>query len=254
MDDKGYLYDLLVHDLRSPLSVVSATTAGLLDKMDRYGSLTEQQKNCLYRIQRNTKRAQLILNEILDIGRSEERIFKAETFLLDGVLKDSFLNVLESLDEVLTEKLQRAGNGEDFIALLAGFGISVAITGRYEKSPFFHDRRKIQLIIENLVSNALKYRRKTLSVSISGEDDITITVSDDGAGIPKKEQETVYGRFMQCSNAELSGIQGLGLGLFCVKSLVETMDGAIALTSVEGSGTSFVVKIPPLDRRKEVRP
>ena len=107
------------------------------------------------------------------------------------------------------------------------------------KSPFFHDRRKIQLIIENLVSNALKYRRKRMSVSVSGEQDVTITVSDDGAGIPKKELETVYGRFMQCSNAEQCDVQGLGLGLFCVKSLVETMDGAIALTSAEGKRNQF---------------
>ena len=87
MDDKGYLYDLLVHDLRSPLSVVSATTAGLLDKIDRYGSLTEQQKSCLHRIQRNTKRAQLILNEILDIGRSEEQYSRKRLFFLTGCSK-----------------------------------------------------------------------------------------------------------------------------------------------------------------------
>jgi len=254
MDDKGYLYDLLVHDLRSPLSVVSATTASLLDKIERYGSLTEQQKSCLHRIQRNTKRAQLILNEILDVGRSEERIFKEESFFLDDVLRDSFLNVVETLDEVLTEKLHKAVNREDFVSLLSEFGIAVNITGKYAKSPFFHDRRKIQLIMENLVSNALKYRRKRMSVCVSGDRDLTITVSDDGAGIPKKELETVYGRFMQCSNAEQCDVQGLGLGLFCVKSLVETMEGAIALTSTEGSGTSFVVKIPPLNREKEVRP
>lgn len=246
MDEKNYLYDLLVHDLRSPLSVVSATTAGLLEKMDRYGSLTEQQKTCLHRIQRNAKKAQSILNEILDVGRSEEHLFKKDTFLFEEVLKDSFLNVIESFDETQAEKLQKAGSKEEFTALLNGFGVFLEISGKYEKAPFFHDRRKIQLILDNLVSNALKYRRKKMVVSVSGDQDVTITVTDDGAGIPKKEQDTVYGRFSQCSNVAQSNVQGLGLGLFCVKSLVETMDGVIALTSTEGSGTSFVVKIPPL--------
>jgi signal transduction histidine kinase len=248
MDEKSYLYDLLVHDLRSPLSVVAATTAGLLEKVDRYGSLTEQQKVCLHRIQRNTKRAQSILNEILDVGRSEEHLFKKDVFLLPEALRDSFLNVIESFDEAQAEKLQKAGTKEEFQTLLNAFGIDVEISGRYAESPFFHDRRKIQLILENLVSNALKYRRKRMSVSILGDRDVTITVSDDGAGIPKQEQSTVYGRFSQCSNAKQSMVKGLGLGLglFCVKSLVETMDGVIALNSTEGNGTSFVVKIPPL--------
>jgi signal transduction histidine kinase len=250
MDDKGYLYDLLVHDLRGPLAVVTATTAGLLDKMDRYGSLTEPQKSCLMRIQRNAKRAQVILNEILDVGRSEERMFKEDSFLLDGVVKDSLLNVIESRDEAIIDRLRRAESKAEFASVLDEFGVVVEISGRYERLPFLHDRRKIQLIIENLVSNALKYRRKRMEVSISGDADVIITVTDDGAGIPQKEQDSIYGRFMQCSNANGLDIQGLGLGLFCVKSLVETMNGAIALTSSEGCGTSFVVKIPPLVRGK----
>jgi signal transduction histidine kinase len=250
MDAKGYLYDLLVHDLRGPLSVVSATASSLLNKMERYGTLTEPQKNCLQRIQRNAKRAQLILNEIVDVGRSEEHVFKEDLFGLDSVVRESLINVLELRDESTTERLQKTENKDDLDTLLGEQGISVEITGKYEKLPFLHDRRKIQLIIENLVSNALKYRRKEMKVSISGEGDLTITVSDDGAGIPKNEQDSIYKRFMQCSNAELPDIQGVGLGLFCVKSLVETMGGAIALTSTEGSGTSFVIKIPPLRKGK----
>jgi signal transduction histidine kinase len=246
MDGKDYLYDLLVHDLRGPLSVVSATAAGLLNKMDRYGILTEPQKNCLQRIQRNTKRAQAILNEILDVGRSEEGVFKEESFTMDSVVRESLLNVMESRDELPTEKLQAAKNSDTLDALLEDLGISIEITGRYEKLPFLHDRRKVQLIIENLLSNAFKYRRKEVQVHVYGEGDVIVTVSDDGAGIPKNELDSVYKRFMQCSNADKPDIQGVGLGLFCVRSLLETMGGEITLTSTEGSGTSFSVKIPPL--------
>jgi signal transduction histidine kinase len=250
MDDKDYLYDLLVHDLRGPLSVVSATTNSLLNKTDRYGALTETQRSCLQRIMRNTKKAQVILNEILDVGRSEEKVFKEDLFDVESVVKESIINGIESRDESGAERLQKAGTKEAFNAALDEMGIFVEMTGRYEKTPFHHDRRKIQLIIENLVSNALKYRRKKMTVRISGEADMTVAVSDDGTGIPESEQSSVYGRFTQCSNAGVPDVKGLGLGLFCVKSLIETMGGAIALTSVEGSGTSFVVRIPPLVKGK----
>jgi two-component system, OmpR family, sensor histidine kinase VicK len=250
MEDKGYLYDLLVHDLRGPLSVVSATTNSLLNKMDRYGLLTEQQKTCLQRIQRNTKRAQIILNEILDVGRSEEHVFKEDGIDLSSVVRECLASVIETRDESLTERLVKAESQDAFAALLDELGVTVEISGKYEKVPFTHDRRKVLLIIENLVSNAFKYRRERMKVSISGETDLTIMVSDDGAGIPKNEQDSVYKRFMQCSNASGQDVQGLGLGLFCVKSLVETMGGAITLTSIEGRGTSFVVRIPPLVQGK----
>jgi signal transduction histidine kinase len=250
MDDKDYLYDLLVHDLRGPLSVVATTANSLLSKADRYGALTEAQQVCLQRISRNAKRAQILLNEILDVGRSEAQVFHEEHFYLEGVVRESLINALEVFDEGATERLRKAESGEVLRGVLEQQGISVEITGKYVSAPFFHDRRKIQLIVENLVSNALKYRRKRMNVSISGEGEAVILVSDDGAGIPKKEQELVYGRFMQLGNAGLAEVKGLGLGLFCVKALVKTMGGEILLASQEGCGTSFTVRIPPLKAKR----
>jgi signal transduction histidine kinase len=246
MDDKDYLYDLLVHDLRGPLSVVAVTTSSLLNKAERYGALTDQQKHSLERILRNTKRAQAILNEVLDVGRSQEKIFKAEPFTFFPVLKESLLNVMELVDESSMERLQKAKDEETLKNMASELGVSIEISGPYRKTPFVHDRRKVQLIIENLMSNAMKYRKKSMKVSVSGERDAIITVSDDGAGIPKNEQDVIYGRFAQCSNADQPDMRGLGLGLFCVKALVQAMAGGITLTSIEGSGTNFVVTIPRL--------
>ena len=65
MNQKDFLYDLLVHDLTGPLSVVATTADGLLSRMDRYGTLSEPQKSCLERIVRNTRKVQLIVKEIL---------------------------------------------------------------------------------------------------------------------------------------------------------------------------------------------
>jgi signal transduction histidine kinase len=249
MGHKDYLYDLLVHDLTGPLSVVATTAKGLLSKTDKYGSLTEGQRHCLQRIARNTKKAQLLLGEILDVGRSEEHLFKEEHFLLEDLAKDAILSVIQFLDAAATERLERLEGREAVGAFLLEQGISMEVTGKYKKSTFFHDRRKVQLILENLISNALKYRKKSMKVSISGEGDVLILVSDDGCGIPKGEQEAVYKRFKQLKRDDLPQVKGLGLGLFCVKALVETMEGEIAVTSGEGCGTSFTVRIPPLRPR-----
>jgi signal transduction histidine kinase len=226
---------------------------GLLVKAERYGVLTDPQKHGLERILRNTKRAQSVLSEILDVCRCEEHLFKREFFFLKSVLKESLLNVSELLNEGMAERVRDAGSESEERDVLEENGIFVAISGRYEEKPFFHDRRKIQLILENLVSNALKYRRKRMDISISGEENLVILVSDDGPGIPKDEQEAIYKRFMRLKSNNVKPIQGLGLGLFCVKMMVETMNGQITLASREGSGTAFTVQIPPLkSTEKEV--
>jgi two-component system phosphate regulon sensor histidine kinase PhoR len=92
-----------------------------------------------------------------------------------------------------------------------------------------------------------------MKITISGEEDAMIVVSDDGSGIPEEEQGAVYGRFIQLSNAdgELVRGLGLGLGLYCVKMLVETMGGQIGLTSKTGCGTTFAVQIPLAQESKK---
>lgn len=96
------------------------------------------------------------------------------------------------------------------------------------------------------MSNALKHRRKRVEVSIRGETDLFISVKDDGLGIPMREQENIFERFIRINDKKRTKMSGLGLGLIGVKVLIETMGGKIALVSREGLGTRFTVQIPPL--------
>ncbi len=249
MGPKEYLYDLFVHDLTGPLSVAATTAKGLLSRVEAYGPLTEQQRRCLERIERNAKKAQVILKEILDVGRSEEHLFQTDQFSLEGLVKDALLNVLETFDPAVAEKIQKLTDPKAAWDVFREKGVFVSITGKYADSPFIHDRRKVQLILENLMSNALKYRKNNLNVSISGETDAVIVVSDDGCGIPKSDQELMYKRFMQLKHEEMRQAQGFGLGLFCVKALVESMGGEIAVASETDCGTTFTVTIAPLCRQ-----
>ncbi len=244
MGPKDHLYDLFVHDLTGPLSVVSATADSLLNKVNR-GGLTEGEKSSLERIARNAKKAQRLLKEILDVARSEENLFRPDRFYPEKVAKEALVNVMDVAIAGAGERLERLEDREEVRSFLGEKGISIEVSGRYAAAPFHHDRRKVQLILQNLMSNAMKYRRKRMDVAINGESDLVILVSDDGCGISEGDQEVVYKRFMQLKHDDWES-QGVGLGLFCVKALLETMQGEIAVKSGSGCGTTFTVKIPPL--------
>jgi signal transduction histidine kinase len=244
--ERRALFDLLIHDLTGPLSVASTSAASLLHKINRYGPLTDQQKRLVERILRNVRKAQILLNEMIEISRCEEGLFQKELFPVEGILKESLLDVLEIHDPQMVEKLSGAKNLEESRPILEGNGIFISITGKYCQSPFCHDHKKVQQILRNLFSNAMKYRRSRVEVCISGEIDLCISFEDDGVGIPVEEQEAIFGRFVRLKEKRHTGIPGLGLGLSGVKALLEAMRGDITLVSCEGTGARFMVRIPPL--------
>ncbi len=249
MNEKEGLIDLLIHDLRGPLSVASTSITNLLNKEDRYGSLTGRQRRTLERIWRNTRKAQMLLQEMVEISRSEDGLFKKEHFLIGRVLRESLLEVLEIAGSPAAEKIRGTRDREEFRSILEAHGIFIDIKEKYHKSSFFHDRQKVQQILRNLLSNALKYRQRRVDVSISGEMDLLVSVEDDGRGIPQEKREAIFDRFVRLKDIRYADVPGLGLGLTGVKTLVEAMGGEITLVSRQGFGTSFRVRIPPLQSR-----
>jgi signal transduction histidine kinase len=142
--EKRPLLDLLIHDLTGPLSVVSTSATGLLQRENRYGSLTDQQKRLAERILRNVRKAQTLLNEMIEISRGEEGLFQKDFFSIDEILKESFLDVLEIHDPQMVEKLSGAKNLEESRPILENHGILISITGKYWALPFCHDKKKVQ--------------------------------------------------------------------------------------------------------------
>jgi len=246
MNVKERLFELLIHDLTLPLSVVSTSTANLLHKTDRYGPLTDQQRPIVERILRNTHKAQTLLQEMIEIFRSEEGLFKKEAFLIEASLRESLMDALEITAPQIVEKLCCAKDQEEFQSILKPNGILIEIKGKYCQTPFFHEQKKVQQILRNLISNALKYRREQMAMTVSGETDLVILVEDDGRGIPLGKQETIFERFVRLTDKKLPDVPGLGLGLTGVKTLVEAMGGEITLVSREGLGARFTIRIPPL--------
>lgn len=247
MNGKQSIIDLLIHDLTGPLAIVSTSVRGLLQGRDEVsGTVSERQRKTLERIQRNTEKARTLLQEMIEVYRCEEGLFRSEDMSVRDVLKEALLDAVEMTDPGAGESLLCPKSTEEFEALLGEKGISLAISGKYGAVPFRHDRKKVRQILRNLLTNALKHRKRIVTLSVSGDKELLITVTDDGAGIPDEKQDYVFKRFFCEKNGIANAVEGLGFGLSCVKALVDAMEGGITVTSGEGKGTSFTVRIPPL--------
>ncbi len=245
-DVKWRLFDLFIHDLTPRLSIVSTSTASLLQKTDQFGPLTDKQRRIAERILRNVHQAQTLRQEMIEILRSEEGLFQKESFSIEKSLRESIMDALEISAPQIVDELYCAKDQEEFQDILKPHGIFFQITGKYCQSPFCHDQKKIQQILRNLISNALKYRREKITLAVSGETDLIVLVEDDGRGIPLEQQTTIFERFVRLTDKKQAELPGLGLGLAGVKTLVDAMDGEITVVSGEALGARFTVRIPPL--------
>jgi signal transduction histidine kinase len=246
LGEKEQLFDLLIHDLTGPLSIAFASTDNLLHKSGRYGPLTEAQKRVIERILRNIGKARSLVHEMIEISRSEEGIFKSEFLEVKKVLKEALIDALEVSDPEVVEKLIPVGGSEELQNVLMAKKIFIEMKGRYCQSPFCHDLNKVRQILRNLISNALKYRREKMRICIQGDQDLLISIEDDGFGIPPEAHEAVFKRFVRLKDKRCGDVPGYGLGLSGVKSLVEAMGGEITLESKEGSGSCFTIRVPSL--------
>ncbi len=250
VNEREALIDLLIHDLRGPLSIATTSLKNLLEKSSRYGPLTDQQKHIVERGFRNARKAQNLLQEMVELFLSEEGWFQKKPFFLRGVVKDSLLEAFELTNSAGTEGFSDVQNDQAFEGFLKDWKIFIEIKGRYSKLPFYHDPKKVQQILRNLISNGLKYRRSRMNITVTGDWDVSISVEDDGPGVLSEDRQVIFKRFGRSDSMKQAGIPGLGLGLRGVKALTEAMGGKIELMSGEGIGTCITIRIPSLRDRK----
>jgi len=109
------------------------------------------------------------------------------------------------------------------------------------------DPTRIGQVIDNLISNALKFTPPGGRVDVRAfahEAGIRVEVADTGVGIPEDEQERLFERFYRTAQAQSAAVPGAGLGLSIAKAIVEEHGGAISCRSADGAGTTFAVDLP----------
>lgn len=224
---------LVSHELRTPLTSIHGYLELLLD--GGAGELSQEQERFLSVVERNSKRLMQLVGDLLFMAQVE-----AGKLALD--LEEVDLN------ELVGECLEAARPIADDHA--------IELVAEVEETPtMLGDRSRLTQVLDNLISNALKFTprsgRVAVRVSIAG-DDVLVEIQDTGVGIPSAEQDRLFERFFRSSNANEQAIPGSGLGLTIAKTIVERHEGSIAIESTEGVGTTVRVRLPVRTAVEEV--
>ncbi len=213
----------LVHELRTPLGAILATTHLLMR------NITEEKRVELIKtIQRETERLSTLTTEFLDISRLESgRIqFKREPFALPELLAESL--------EVVRHQAQARALG---LELRLAPDVSLVVT----------DRAKIKQVVLNLLTNAVKYNRDegriTLAAQCTPDGQYRISVTDTGRGIPPEALKNMFQKFYRVPESENTAT-GTGLGLSLAKKIVELLGGEMGVESTYGVGSTFWFTLP----------
>lgn len=213
------------HELRTPLNSILGFSDILGTQL--YGNLNAKQEEYVNDIKVSATHLLGMINEVLDMSKIEAnamKIVKSAFWISRAV--DEVANILAPLAQKKNIKLIKNMN--------ADFEV-------------FADYQKIQQILYNLVSNAIKYSPENdeVEISVSSDDEkFKILVHDNGIGIDKKYHGKIFAKFVQLDSAYTKKESSTGLGLTITKELVELHGGKISLISEINNGSTFIVEIP----------
>jgi signal transduction histidine kinase len=222
--EKQQLVGVVSHDLKGPFNRIFA----LIQLMSMDGdNLTEDQKDYLGKIHQITADGMNMVRNLVDARKMED---KGIDLNLEKINLTAHLAPLIKQYKVLAEKkhIIIEFHAPDRVEILA-------------------DRMYLSRIVENLLSNALKFSpaEKSIHVTIRKEpNNVMLSVADQGPGISLDDQAKLYQKFQKLSNKPTGGESSTGLGLSIVKRLIERMGGKIECESSEGAGATFTIELP----------
>jgi len=230
-EQKNQLLGMAAHDLRNPLHAILSYSDFLLE--DAFDVLDEDQREFLSIIQSSTEFMASLVNDLLDVA-------KIESGKLTLNLQPTDLSALVEAKVALNEPL--AVNKH--IRLRRSVNVLPTMIA---------DPAKIEQVLNNLISNAIKYSPPdtTVDVQLSRDGErAVLAVQDRGQGIPEEELDALFQPFETTSVRATGGEKSTGLGLVITKRIVEGHGGSISVKSRVGEGTTFTVKLPLDDQRK----
>ncbi len=220
---KDEFVGLVSHELRTPLTSIRGYLDLVLDDRDE---LSEDHQKYLEVVQRNSKRLLQLVSDLLFVAQVDAGRLSVEREDVD-------------LAAIAAEAIQGAQPHAD--------EQQVELELHLEPARLSGDPARLSQLIDNLVSNAIKFTSAGGSVVVRTQTTrrgVLLEVADSGIGIPADEQAQLFERFFRSSNARKAAIQGTGLGLVIVQAISEAHGGRVSLESEEGVGTTFRVEMP----------
>jgi len=213
------------HELRTPLTSIIGYLELLMAQSA--GPLNEAQEKMLQTMMGNSDILLDLINDLLDLSKLQK-----------GELPVAItpVRVIAEIARVMESFNQEAKNKN----------IILAFNPQASEISIVSDKEKIQRVVSNLVSNAIKFTEAgEVAVAVHSSDTgVRITVQDTGVGIPEDANDYIFEKFRQVDNTASRKVDGTGLGLAITKSLVDLLGGTIELESQVGKGSAFTVEIP----------
>ena len=210
------------HDLRTPLTLISSPLYELKEKLE----LDNWNTYLLDLVTSNLEKMNKMVSQLLDFQKTYE-------------LKEQLFVTKNNINELITEK--------KILWMSVADRKKISLKVELPENPLFewYDKEKIGKILDNLISNAIKYTRNNGTITIKLTYNAKfwmINVIDNGIGIPKPEVKKLFHRFYRAENAINSQETGSGLGLLLIKSYVLLHKGKIGVTSTENQGSDFNIR------------
>ena len=241
MNQRERLLLTITHDIKAP----AASISGFIDLMKDYVS-NPQGIECLQNIKNSAAHLSHLVASLLDYHQLENGLMKVQPTSFSPAQL-----VAESV-EGMRLRAEEKGLEISFECKMKGMGTS---DFPMKKEFFRADAFRIRQILDNLVSNAIKYTDQgsvTIQAQVSkvmGKPMLTLSVKDTGKGMTNEEKQKVFHAFTRLKSAQ--GIEGTGLGLSITQELVSLLSGEIILHSTQGKGSTFIVTIPVEPAPKE---
>ncbi len=219
------------HEFRTPLTLIISPIEKILS--DNFNFSKENVINAIKYIKRNAERLLILTNEITTFRKYEAG--KVKVALTHGNVGDFISEIAESFRELAESK-----------------NINFNVSIDYSLGNTWFDISKLENILFNLISNAIKYTEEYGSVSVwvtkikgdNNKSQLLINIQDNGIGINKDIQDKVFERFYRDTSNQSNTVYGTGIGLSLAKQMIEVLNGSISLDSEENKGSSFKVILP----------
>ncbi|CDM67970.1 hypothetical protein CM240_0805 [Clostridium bornimense] len=224
---KNEFFGNLSHEFKTPINVL-LSTAQLLEVHQNKGTADTVMSETIKIIKRNSYRLLRLVDNLIESTKIDTG---------SAEMNYSNYDIVQVTEDLVDSCISYANN----------YKIKIIFDTEVEELKVALDIDKYEKIILNLISNAIKYNKENGEIFVNllvRNDNVVIEVIDTGIGIAQEKIKYIFQRFMQINKSFIRDVEGSGIGLYMVKSLVELHKGKIEVESVEGEGSKFTVTFP----------